>query len=167
MTAKGLKDGAKILTFRLADEEYGVDILKVREILGLQPITPVPGTAAHLRGVINLRGRIIPVMDLRLRFGMDPIELATACIVTVQVTRADGEALVGLLVDAVSEVSGVAAGQVEAMPSVGGTRSSEEVLGLLKSQDRVRILLDIDKVVGELGPAAGPGQALLAAMAAA
>ena len=164
--SSSLKDGSKILTFRLADEEYGVDILKVREILGMQPITPVPGTAAHLRGVINLRGRIIPVMDLRKRFGMDSIQLATACIITVQVTRADGEALVGLLVDAVSEVSGVATGQVEAMPSVGGTQSSEEVLGLLKSQDRVRILLDIDKVVGEV-PSTSSGQALVAPLVAA
>jgi purine-binding chemotaxis protein CheW len=144
-----LAEGSKILTFRLAQEEYGVDILRVREILGLQAITPVPGTQASLRGVINLRGRIIPVMDLRRRFGLDEALSPQSCIITVQVKRDGGEALVGLLVDAVSEVAGVAAADLEAMPSVGSATPSEEVLGLLKSQGRVRILLDIDKVVGD------------------
>jgi purine-binding chemotaxis protein CheW len=144
-------NGSKILTFKLSGEEYGVDILKVREILGLQAITPVPGTDASLRGVINLRGRIIPVMDLRRRFGLDETLSPAACIITVQVLREGAEALVGLLVDAVNEVAGVSQSDVESMPSVGSTHGSEEVLGLLKSQDKVRILLDIDKVVGQVG----------------
>lgn len=144
-----LQDGSKILTFRLADEEYGVDILKVREILGMQAITPVPGTEASLRGVINLRGRIIPVMDLRRRFKLDEALTAQSCIITVALQREGSEALVGLLVDAVSEVAGVQEADIEALPSVGAGHGSEEVLGLLKAQGRVRILLDIDKVVGQ------------------
>lgn len=146
---QSLQDGSKILTFRLAEEEYGVDILKVREILGMQAITPVPGTEASLRGVINLRGRIIPVMDLRRRFKLDEALGAQACIITVALQRDGAEALVGLLVDAVSEVAGVKADEIEALPTVGAGHGAEEVLGLLKAQGRVRILLDIDKVVGE------------------
>lgn len=146
---QSLQDGSKILTFRLAEEEYGVDILKVREILGMQAITPVPGTEASLRGVINLRGRIIPVMDLRRRFKLDEALGAQACIITVAIQIGGAEALVGLLVDAVSEVAGVKADEIEALPSVGAGQGAEEVLGLLKAQGRVRILLDIDKVVGE------------------
>ncbi len=97
----------KYLTFRLAQEEYGLEILKVREIIGLMDITKVPKTPHDIRGVINLRGKVIPVLDLRLKFGMDAIEdTEETCIIVVDIASEDGSILMGILVDAVSEVPG-------------------------------------------------------------
>jgi purine-binding chemotaxis protein CheW len=154
--------GGKFLTFYLADEEYGVEILKVQEIIGMQPITRVPRTPPFIRGVINLRGKVIPIMDLRERFGMpaadangalDEATAALRCIIVVHVTGPQGQIVpVGVVVDRVSEVSAIADGDVEDAPSFGAGVKTEYLLGLGKAkgtdgQGRVKLLLDIDRVL--------------------
>jgi purine-binding chemotaxis protein CheW len=146
--------GGKFLTFFLGDEEYGVEILKVQEIIGMQPITRVPRTPAFMRGVINLRGKVIPVMDLRERFGMVPAGDADAtaaalrCIIVVQVTAPHGHPVpVGIVVDRVSEVAAIAGDDIEDAPSFGAGVKTEYLLGLGKAGGRVRLLLAIDRVL--------------------
>lgn len=139
----------KYLTFRLAEEEYGLAILKVREIIGLMAITAVPRAPQHIRGVVNLRGKIVPVLDLRRKFGLPDVELRKEnCIVTTMIESGGASLLVGLLVDAVSEVLQVADADIEPVPALNDVKLPF-VTGLAKSQGKVRILLDIDKVVSE------------------
>lgn len=139
----------KYLTFRLAGEEYGVGILKVREIIALLDITTVPRAPRHIRGVVNIRGKIVPVLDLRRKLGLPDVELRPEnCIITVMVEGLGESLLIGLLVDGMSEVLQVAGTEVEPLPALKDTRLPF-VLGLAKSQGRMRILLDIDKVVSE------------------
>jgi purine-binding chemotaxis protein CheW len=136
--------GGKFLTFFLADEEYGLEILKVHEIIGMMSITRVPRTPAFVRGVINLRGKVIPVMDLRLKFGMPPQEPTDeTCIIVVQVQHIE----MGILVDKVSEVLDIAAKDIDDVPSFGSEVNTDYILGIGKSQNRVKLLLDIDKVL--------------------
>lgn len=136
--------GGKYLTFFLAGEEYGVEILKVHEIIGLMPITRVPRTPAHICGVINLRGKVIPIMDLRLRFSMESIEQAAeTCIIVVQL----GGVQIGVVVDRVSEVADIAASDVEDAPSFGADVNTEFLLGIAKAAGRVKLLLDIERVL--------------------
>ena len=159
--------GGKFLTFFLGDEEYGVEILKVQEIIGMQPITRVPRTPSFIRGVINLRGKVIPIMDLRERFGMAGADAALAaladgeraaaealrCIIVVQVTGPQGQVVpMGIVVDRVSEVAAIASEDVEDAPSFGAGVKTEYLLGLGKAktadgQGRVKLLLDIDRVL--------------------
>ena len=154
--------GGKFLTFYLADEEYGVEILKVREIIGMQPVTRVPRTPPFIKGVINLRGKVIPIMDLRERFGMPSAEAALAglgateraaaealrCIIVVQVVGPQGGAVpIGIVVDRVSEVSAIAGAEIEDAPSFGAGVRTEYLLGLGKASGRVKLLLDIDRVL--------------------
>lgn len=144
----------KFLSFYLSKEEYGIAILKVREIIGMVDVTPLPRTPDFVRGVINLRGKIIPVIDLRLKFGMPPADYTNeTCIVVVDVGR-EGESpvQVGCIVDTVSEVLNVDNEQFEAAPRCANA-SSDYIAGLGKLKDRVLILLDIDKVIGDLNPA--------------
>ena len=159
--------GGKYLSFGLGDEEYGVAVLKVREIIGMQPVTRVPRTPAFIRGVINLRGAVIPVMDLRERFGMTSADQALAalsddervaavavqCTIVVQVAGPHGRPVpMGVVVDRVSEVALVAEDDVEDAPSFGAGVRTEYLLGMAKTktaegQGRVRLLLDIDCVL--------------------
>lgn len=134
----------KFLTFSLADEEYGLEILKVREIIGLLPITRVPRTPPAVLGVINLRGKVIPVVDLKKRLAM-PSEAhgERACIIVVQ---AQGVEL-GVVVDEVSDVVDISAEEIEETPSFGLDVRTEYLLGIAKSGDRVKLLLDIDQVL--------------------
>lgn len=144
----------KFLSFYLSKEEYGIAILKVREIIGMVDVTPLPRTPDFVRGVINLRGKIIPVIDLRLKFGMPPADYTNeTCIVVVDVGR-EGESAVqvGCIVDTVSEVLTVDREQFEEAPRCANA-SGEYIAGLGKLKDRVLILLDIDKVIGDLNPA--------------
>lgn len=143
-------NSGKYLTFKLAEEEYGMGILKVREIIGLMDITAVPRAPAHIRGVVNLRGKIVPVLDLRKKFGLPSVELRREnCIITAMIENGGGEGLlVGLLVDSVSEVLLVADSEIEPVPALNDVKLPF-VTGLAKSQGKVRILLDIDKVVQE------------------
>ena len=133
----------KYLTFRLAEEEYGVEILKVREIIGVQSITAVPQMPTHMKGVINLRGMVIPVVDLRLKFGLEEAgHTDQTCIIVVDVGRE-----VGVLVDTVSEVLDIRGENIEAPPAMGGSLDTSFILGMGKVGDAVKILLDIDKVL--------------------
>ncbi len=143
----------KYLTFELAGEEYGIEILKVREIIGLLSITPVPRTPEYVRGVINLRGKVIPVVDPKLKFGMPRTEdTRETCIIVVEVSHA-GEAIsTGILVDRVREVLDIKSEDIEDAPEMGESVETEFIRGMGKTGDRVSILLDIDGVLtgGEL-----------------
>lgn len=136
--------GGKFLTFFLAGEEYGLEILKVHEIIGMMPITSVPRTPNFIRGVINLRGKVIPIVDLRLKLAMDPTDQTDeTCIIVVQA----GDLQIGTIVDKVSEVLDIASADIDDAPSFGGSVRSDYILGIGKSEGRVKLLLDIDKVL--------------------
>ena len=138
----------KYLTFMLAGEEYGLEILKVREIIGLMDITVVPRTPPYVRGVINLRGKIIPVVDLRVKFGMEAIEdTEETCIIVVEVRRNDKSVEMGSLVDKVSEVLDINGDDIEDPPSFGNGFEADFILGMAKAKDSVKILLNIDAVL--------------------
>ncbi|HUN55621.1 MAG TPA: chemotaxis protein CheW [Smithella sp.] len=134
----------KYLTFFLDNEEYGVEILKVQEIIGRMPITPVPLTSRYIRGVINLRGKIHPIMDLKVKFGMDQTIITDeTCIIVINTASL----MMGILVDKVSEVVNVASGDIEDTPSFGADVETEYLLGVGKTGGRIRLLLDIEKVI--------------------
>jgi purine-binding chemotaxis protein CheW len=136
--------GGKFLTFFLAGEEYGIAILKVHEIIGMLPITSVPRTPEFIRGVINLRGKVIPIVDLRLKFGMPAQNQTTeTCIIVVHVEGVE----IGIVVDRVSEVSNIPDDSIEAVPSFGADVNTDYILGIGKTQGKVKILLDIDRVL--------------------
>lgn len=134
----------KYLTFFLADEEYGVEILKVQEIIERMPITPVPLTSKYILGVINLRGKIHPVMDIKIKFGMEKTQITDeTCIIVVNASSM----MMGILVDKVSEVVSIASGEIEDTPSFGADINTDYLLGIGKTGGRVRLLLDIEKVI--------------------
>ncbi|GIX47030.1 MAG: chemotaxis protein CheW [Candidatus Tectimicrobiota bacterium] len=135
--------GGKFLTFFLGQEEYGLEILKVQEIIGMLDITPVPRTPPFVRGVINLRGKVIPIIDLRRKFGMAAAQGEETCIVVVKAHGVE----TGLVVDRVSEVLDIAEEDVEAPPDFGAGVDTSFLLGIAKSDKRVQLLLDIDKVL--------------------
>ncbi len=125
-----------------------MEILKIREIIGLMEVTPVPRTPAAIRGVINLRGKIIPVIDLRLKFEMDTVaDTRQTCIIVVDLAGDNETLQTGILVDSVSEVRDIKQEQIESPPAFGGTMSTEFVLGMAKINDSVKILLNIDRVL--------------------
>jgi purine-binding chemotaxis protein CheW len=139
----------KYLTFTLAGEEYGVPVLKVREIIKMMDITGVPQVPDHVRGVLNLRGKVIPVIDLRLKFGFVTSEVSDRnCIIVVQVARRSGVVMMGIVVDHVSEVLNVAAGEIEATPEFGDRVNTDYMTGIAKVKGSVKILLDLDRVLG-------------------
>ena len=141
------RDG-KYLTFLLANEEYGIGILKVREIIGMLPITTVPQTPAFVKGVINLRGKVIPVLDLRLKFGMQEKEYTDrTSIIVVEVKGQSGMIQIGTVVDQVSEVVNIKGEDIEDTPTFGTRLDTEYILGMAKIGGGVKILLDIDKVL--------------------
>ena len=136
--------GGKFLSFYLKDEEYGIEILKVQEIIGLLPITRVPRTPEFVKGVINLRGKIIPVTDLRSRFGMEERETtAETCIVVVRA----GGLEIGVIVDKVSEVLDISDTEIEDVPSFGTDVRTDYLLGIGNTNGRVRLLLDISRIL--------------------
>jgi purine-binding chemotaxis protein CheW len=152
----GAQLAGKYMTFQLADEIYGLEILKVREIIGLMDITKVPRSADFIRGVINLRGKVIPVADLRLKFGMDACQATEqTVIIVVQCAVAGRNLTVGILVDQVLEVLSIEGAQIEPPPSLGAAAvEAAFVLGVGKAGDRVIFLLDLGRVLGgEAGPA--------------
>ena len=141
------KEG-KYLTFTLAGEEYGIGILEIKEIIGMLPITSVPQTPDFVKGVINLRGKVIPVMDLRLRFGMMSIGYTErTCIIVVEISGQAGTILVGIVVDAVSEVLNIKGDDIEKTPTFGTKLNTDYILGMAKMEGGVKILLDIDQVL--------------------
>jgi len=138
----------KYLTFQLANEEFGIRVLKVREIMGLQEITAVPQTPGHIKGVINLRGKVVPVVDLRLKFGLDAAEYTQrTCIIVTQVQGESGLILMGIVVDGVSEVLNLTGPEIEDTPDFGEAIAGGYLLGMAKVKGKVKILLDIDRVL--------------------
>lgn len=138
----------KYLTFHVGQEEFGIRVLKVREIMGIQDITAVPHTPAYVKGVINLRGKVIPVLDLRLKFGLPDLAYnQRTCIIVVQIQGESGPMLMGIVVDGVSEVLNLAGAEVEDTPDFGGSFSTPYILGMAKVKGKVKILLDIDRVL--------------------
>ncbi len=134
----------KFLTFALGKEEYGIEILKVREIIGLMEITIVPQTPDYMKGVINLRGNVIPIIDLRLRFSMPEVEhTQETCIIVVEV----GTAQVGIIVDSVSEVTDIKGEDIEDAPRFGQGIVTKFIMGLGKKKEKIIILLDIEGVL--------------------
>jgi len=138
----------KYLTFSLGSEEYGIGILKVKEIIGMMRITPVPQTPDFVKGVINLRGKVIPVIDLRLRFGMDENGYTErTCIVVVEIGGSGAKMHIGVVVDSVSEVLNIKGADIEDTPSFGSNLETDYVLGMAKTGGGVKILLDIDCIL--------------------
>jgi purine-binding chemotaxis protein CheW len=138
----------KYLTFALTGEEYGIGILKVKEIIGLIPITTIPQTPGYVKGVINLRGKVIPIVDLRLKFGMEAIDnTEKTCIIVVEITNSSQKVMIGILVDSVSEVLNIKGGDIEDTPSFGNHLNTDYILGMAKTGGKVKILLDIDEVL--------------------
>jgi len=138
----------KYLTFTLDKEEYGIGILKIKEIIGMMAITPVPQTPEFLKGVINLRGKVIPVVDLRLRFGMDSIEYnERTCIIVVEIADQADTVQIGIVVDSVSEVLNIKGEDIEDTPTFGTKLNTDYILGMAKMDRGVKILLDIDQVL--------------------
>lgn len=140
----------KYLTFSLAGEEYGIGILKIREIIGMMPVTAVPQTAQCVKGVINLRGKVIPIIDLRLRFDMEEAKpTARTCFIIVETEYGSGRHIsMGIVVDSVSEVLHIKAEDIEDSPAFGNSAvDTSFILGMAKANGRVKILLDIDRIL--------------------
>src|SRR5579871_4932484 len=146
---------SKYLTIGLGAEAYGIPVLRVREIIRLQKITAVPQMPAYVKGVINLRGKVIPVVDLRLKFGLTAAEYTQrTCIIVVQIRGEAGNMPIGVIVDAVSEVVTISGGEIEDTPDFGNGVAMPYLLGMAKIKGKVKILLDIDRVLaGTEGPA--------------
>ena len=138
----------KYLTFKLVKEEYGLEILRVKEIIGIMTVTTLPKTPLYIKGVINLRGKVIPVIDLRLKFGLPEKEYGEkTCIIVVEVNCNDFDTQMGIIVDAVSEVLNVTLDDLEPTPNFGLSLNTDFILGMSKGNECVRTLLDINKVL--------------------
>ncbi|MCU0578274.1 MAG: chemotaxis protein CheW [Desulfobacterota bacterium] len=138
----------KYLTFTLGQEEYGIGILKVREIIGMMEITSVPRTPEHVKGVINLRGKVIPVISLRCRFGIRVEDFTErTCIIVVEILGTTGAVPIGIIVDSVSEVLNISGEDIEPTPALGSALDTQYILGMAKVKGKVKILLDIDRVL--------------------
>lgn len=150
-------DAKQYLTFLLAEAEYGVDILRVQEIKGWDMVTALPNTPGYVRGVMNLRGTIVPIIDLRQRFGLDTIEYGlTTVVVVLRVTHERGSRIMGIVVDAVSDVYNVTDAEMRTAPECANTVSGDCVRGLATVNGKMVIILDIDQLLnaGELAAAA-------------
>ncbi|MHC5082469.1 MAG: chemotaxis protein CheW [Planctomycetota bacterium] len=151
LTKTAAQEG-KYLTFTLGQEEYGIEILKVREIIGYMEITSVPRTPEFVKGVINLRGQVIPVLDLRTRFEMPVAEITEqTCIIVVEISLQNRRFSAGLVVDQVQEVLDIDAENIEDSPQFGASVQTDFILGIGKVANAIKILLDIDKVLGNTG----------------
>lgn len=139
----------KFLSFRIGKEEFGVEILRVREIIGVIDVTPLPQTPAYVKGVINLRGKIIPVIELRAKLGLETKEYTEeTCIIVVEVSDGGDERFhMGVIVDSVSEVMDIPRDNIEPAPRFGGSLNTGYILGMGKVKEQVLILLDIDRVM--------------------
>ena len=142
------KRAGKYLIFNLGVEEFGTEVMKVREIMGLQDITVIPQVPAYVKGVINLRGKVIPVIDLRLKLAMEPQEYTPrTCIVVMRTRQADEDLMIGMIVDGVVEVLNLMASDIEDTPDFGPGVVTPYLTGMAKVKGKVKILLDIDQVM--------------------
>jgi purine-binding chemotaxis protein CheW len=145
---KSVPAPGKYLTFALAQEEYGLPVLKVREIIKIMDITAVPQVPAHVKGVINLRGKVIPIIDLRLKFGMPTVDYTErTCIIVVEVELEARRIMLGIIVDSVSEVLNIAADEIEKTPDFGERLDTTYMQGVAKIKGKVKILLDLDRIL--------------------
>ena len=148
VSAAAEKRTGKYLAFRLGKEDFAIQVLKVREIVGIQDITSVPQMPAYVKGVINLRGKVIPVVDLRLKFGLEEREYTQrTCIIVVQVHSGGIAIQSGIIVDEVSEVLNLSAAEIEDTPDFGEDVGTPYLLGMAKAKDSVKMLLDIDQIL--------------------
>ena len=139
----------KYLTFALTDEEYGLPVLRVREIIKMMDITEVPQVPPHIKGVLNLRGKVIPVIDLRLKFGFAQGEITSrTCIIVVEVALATSRVMMGIIVDHVLDVLNIVADEIEQTPEFGDRVCTDYMKGMAKVKGTVKILLDLDRVLG-------------------
>lgn len=154
LATENLPEPGKYLTFVLDKERYSVPVLKVREIMRLCPITPVPRMPSYILGVINLRGKIVPVIDLRERFGLPKaVDLDRVCVVVVQFATSEGNPqLMGMMVDIVEEVSHFVLEDLELPPDFGGDIDTRFITGMAKSKGTVKTLLDLDRLLNFAGP---------------
>jgi len=149
-TATGLNaytsDVDQYLTFSLGQEEYGIEILKVQEIKGYSAITPIPNTPSHVKGVMNLRGTVVPVVDLRSKFAMESVAYNKFTVIIVVTV---GSKIAGLVVDAVSDVLNIPASEIRPAPDFGSRTDTRFITGMANSGDKLAVLLDIDRLLGE------------------
>jgi purine-binding chemotaxis protein CheW len=146
ITERKLQESQQFLTFLLDDQEYGLEIFKIREIRGYAPITPIPNVPPHVRGVMNLRGTVLPVVDLRMKFHLPPVEYNKY---TVIVIAAVGDKTVGLLVDAVSDVLTVADKDIREAPDFGASVDTRFINGVFESRERLTVALNLEKLLSE------------------
>jgi purine-binding chemotaxis protein CheW len=138
----------KYLSFHVGPEEFAIGVLGVREIMGMQDVTAVPHTPSYVKGIINLRGKVVPVVDLRLKFGMPATDYtARTCIVVVDVPGDGTSVLMGVIVDSVSDVVNIASGEIEDAPDFGDGVNIPYLIGIAKSKGKVKLLLNIEKVL--------------------
>ncbi len=141
------KEG-KYLTFVLGNEDYAIGVLRVKEIIGMMSVTYVPQVPEFVKGVINLRGKVIPIIDLRLKFNMATVEETNlTCIIIVEINGIKGSTLMGIVVDAVSEVLNIKDDNIEKAPALGAQVETQFILGMAKMENGIKILLDIDRVL--------------------
>ena len=148
MNGTEVNETAQYLTYRLAGETFAVDVAKIREILDYTPATKVPGTPDFMQGVINVRGNVVPVVDMRLKFGLPKTEKTVdTCIVVMEVSVDEETAVLGALVDSVEEVIELEAGQIEPAPRIGTKWRTDAIRGIGKRNSELMIILDIDRVL--------------------
>ncbi len=161
MSATAITDTRQYLTFRLDDGIFGLDVCHVREILEFTTVTKVPGLPDYMRGVINLRGNAVPVLDMRLKFGLGKVEKRVGvCVVVVEVRLKDENVVIGALVDSVQEVLELAPDQIEPAPKIGSQLRTDFIRGMSRKDDGFVILLDVNKIFSseELSSAKGTGE---------
>ena len=150
ITKRKLMIGARFLNFVLEDESYCLEILKVKELLGMTTITPIPQTPAYIKGVINLRGQIIPIVDLRLKFGMEPKAYhKRTSIIVVEVDFRDELMLMGLIVDVINEVISIPKEAISAIPFINAKIKAEYIKGIATTAEGIKILLDVERVLND------------------
>jgi len=152
-TASSTAEVNQFLSFTLGAEEYGIDILKVQEIKGYSAITHIPNAPPHVKGVMNLRGTVVPVVDLRAKFSMEPVEYNKFTVIIVVMV---GEKIAGLVVDAVSDVLNVAASEVRPAPDLGARCDTRFIKGVVSVGDKLAVLLEIDKLLRDEDVAVEP-----------
>lgn len=140
------QDSNQFLTFFLDEQEYGLELLKIQEIRGFTPITPIPNVRPHVRGVMNLRGTVVPVMDLRMRFGLPSVSYDKFTVIVIAMI---GDKMVGLLVDAVSDVLDVAQSEMREPPDFGSTVDTRFINGIFNSRERLTIALNLEELLQE------------------
>ncbi len=140
------QESNQFLTFRLDEQEYGLELFKIQEIRGYAPVTPIPNVPAHVRGVMNLRGTVLPVVDLRMKFRLPPIEYNKFTVIVIAVVAGK---MVGLLVDAVSDVLNVAPEALRAAPDFGASVDTQFINGVFQTRDHLAVALNLERLLSE------------------